>query len=156
VADLRIPNEAIKPGAAPRRELTTRTPALLVKLGAWTPDDDADLPRSGYGYRPDVTEQELYDAARAWWVLNPGRAHWYPYAAAVAGGVVVGVWEINHGTWRSIDCSRLGRAAVRWAFEGKPASPEVQQQFLGKAIPGERPDGGPVFGSGSVIAYWPR
>lgn len=154
--DLRMPAAASVAAPEPRPELNTRTPAVLVKLGSWTPDDDADLPRSGYGYRPDMTPRELYDAARAWWVMDPVRAAHYPYVAAVAGGLIVGVWEVNHGAWRSIDGSRHGRAAVRWAFEGQIAPPEVQQQFLGRVIPAERPDGGRVFGSGSVVAYWPR
>lgn len=137
-------------------ELTTSTPALLVRLGPWTDDDDHDLPRSGYGYRPDMSEQELYDAARAWWVLDPRRAQRYGYAAAVAGGIVRGVWEINHGSWRSIDGSRFGKASTRWAFDGGPAPEEVQREFVGRAVPRERPGGRRVFGSGSVIAYWPR
>jgi hypothetical protein len=52
-------------------ELTTSTPAVLFKLTAWTVDADRELPRQGYGYRPDMTAAEFYDSVRTWWVLNP-------------------------------------------------------------------------------------
>ena len=35
-------------------ELSTLTPAALVRLAAWTDDTDTDLPRHGYGYRPGM------------------------------------------------------------------------------------------------------
>ncbi len=153
--DLRSRGSAVGRGE-PAFELTTLTPTLLVKLAAWTPDTDPDLPRSGYGYRADMSNEELYDAARAWWVLDPRRAQRYSYVAAVAGGVIRGVWEINHGSWRSIDGSRFGNSSVRWAFDGRPAPADVRREFVGRSIPTQRPDGGAVFGSGSVVAYWPK
>ena len=136
-------------------ELTARTPALLIKLGPWTDDDDRDLPRHGYGYREGMSERELYDAARAWWVLDPVRARSYRYAAAVASGVIRGVWAIDHALWRSIDGSRFGAARTRWAFEGQPATADIAAQYLGRTVPAMRPQGGHVFGSGAVVAYWP-
>jgi hypothetical protein len=33
-----------------------RTPMLFVRLGPWLEDDDRDLPRRGYGYRPEMGE----------------------------------------------------------------------------------------------------
>jgi hypothetical protein len=146
----------LRPAGAPAvHELTTLTPALLVKLGPWTDDDDRDLPRRGYGYRPGMSDVELYDSARAWWVLDPLRARSCQYAAAVVAGVIRGVWEIDHGTWRSIDGSRLGAARTRWAFDGRPVADAVAADFLGRAVPVMRPSGGHVFGSGAVVAYWP-
>ena len=103
-----------------------------------------------------MTDLELYDAARGWWVLDPRRAQAYPYAAAVAAGIIRGIWTIDHGSWRSIDGTRFGSGAVHWSFEGTSAPPEVQREFVGRALPRTRPDRGAVFGSGSVVAYWPR
>jgi len=142
--------------AAP--DLTTDTPAILIKLGWWTPDDDRELPRRGYGFHPGMTESDLYDSTRAWWVLNPSRASSYRYAVAVYQGVTRGVWEIDPSSWRSSDVPTRGRSKQRWAFAARAPSPEVQDAFVGRIghrIPRTRPAGGAVFGSGSPIAYWP-
>ena len=137
--------------------LTTLTPAILFKLGPWTPDNDLDLPRRGYGFKGSMSEDELVDATRAWWVMSPERATGYAYAAAVARGVIEGVWAIDHGSWRSIAPTRFGTGSRRrWAFDVTPAPAEVVDQFVGRAVPDERPDGRKVFGSGAVVAYWPR
>jgi len=79
--------------AAP--ELTTSTPAILIKLSWWTPDQDTELPRGGFGYRPGMTQTELYDSTRAWWVMSQSTVRGYRYAVAVYQGVTRGVWEID-------------------------------------------------------------
>jgi hypothetical protein len=137
------------------QELPISIPAVLFKLGRWVVDDDRDLPRTGYGYRSDISERELYDSARAWWVLNPERARRHRFAAAVAGGLVQGIWEIDHSSWRSIDGARLGRAPRRWAFDGRQVPKDVAKSVIGCRVPSTRPDGRNVFGSGGVVAYWP-
>jgi hypothetical protein len=135
---------------------TARTPVIFIKLGAWTPDEDPSVPRHGYGYRPGMTGDELRDSVRAWWHISPERAKGYGYAAAVAGRVIRGVWEIDQGSWRATDGARLGKSKTRWSFTAHPAPREIEDAFLGRAVPAERPAGGAVFGRGSVIAYWPR
>jgi hypothetical protein len=137
-------------------ELTTPSRAILLRLAPWTDDDDRDLPRSGYGYRPGMSEGELRDSTRAWWVMSAKRGQNYTYAAAVVDGVLRGVWEIDHGSWRSIDGERFGTGTRRrWSFALRPASPEIVRAFVGNAIPDRRADGRRVFGSGGVVAYWP-
>lgn len=132
-----------------------RTPILFVRLAPWTDDADTDLPRRGFGYRPGMTEQELRDSTRAWWVLNVNRAAKMRYMAAVTEGVVVGVWRIVDGSWRSIDGRRLGKSPRRWACDLVDAPDDMWDRIVGQPVP-ERPDGSPLFGSGSVIAYWPE
>lgn len=140
--------------------LLTDIPAILIKLGWWTPDDDHELPRQGYGFRPGMTpaSQELYDSTRAWWVLSQPRAAKYTYAVAVYQGFTRGVWEIDQHSWRFSDSPARGRTNRRWAFEGRRPTPEVFEVFvgrLGRRVPALRPGGGAVFGTGSPIAYWP-
>jgi hypothetical protein len=132
-----------------------RTPMLFVRLAPWADDDDRDLPRRGYGYRPGMNEQEIRDSVRAWWVLSEARASKMRYVAAVVEGRIVGVWEITPGSWRSIDGRRLGRSPRRWAFEVREAPADMRVRIVGEPTP-DRPDGSPLFGSGSVIAYWPE
>ena len=130
------------------------TPMLFVRLGPWIEDDDRDLPRRGYGYRPGMGEQELRDSARAWWVLSKPRAEQLRYVAAVAEGSIVGVWEIVPGSWRSIDGRRFGKTPVRWGFSLREAPADLRARIVGTPTP-DRGGGRPLFGSGSAIAYWP-
>ncbi|MGO9207117.1 MAG: hypothetical protein ACLQBX_13230, partial [Candidatus Limnocylindrales bacterium] len=147
-------------------ELSTQTPAILIKLSDWV----AELPhpgsagiganalasRAGYGYRADMTAEELYQSARAWWVLDPKRAEGFRYAVAIHRGVTLGVWEITPGTWRS-STPKPGES-VRWSFEGAAAPPEVVEEFVGptgKRVPRFREDGRNVFGQANPIGYWP-
>ena len=127
---------------------------LFVRLAGWTEDDDRDLPRRGYGYREGMGEIELRDSARAWWVISQPRAEGCRYLAAVADGTVRGVWEIRHDTWRSIDGLRLGRSPRRWGVDVARAPANVWDELVGRPTPMRR-DGRPLFGRGSVIAYWP-
>jgi hypothetical protein len=139
-------------------ELGTPTPAILFKLGIWTPDEDRILPRRGYGYFPGMSSEELYDSTRAWWVLSLARAAAYRYAVAIHQGVTRGVWEINDGSWRPSNTPPIGRSRTRWAFEGRLPSGETLEAFVGQSgrrVPPTRPDGRVVFGSGNPVAYWP-
>jgi len=147
-------------------ELSTHTPAILIKLSDWVAElphpgfagTGADPPasRAGYGYRPDMTPDQLYQSVRAWWVLDSKRAEGFRYAVAVHGGVTLGVWEITPGSWRS-STPKPGES-VRWSFEGTAAPPEVVQEFVGptgKRVPRFREDGRNVFGQANPIGYWP-
>lgn len=134
-------------------EFTTTERAILINLGRWRPDPDPDVPRIGHGYRPDMTPEELYASARAWWRI--GRRD-YPYAVAVHEGITRAVWAIDPASWVS---HRRPGEEVRWAFEGGPAPLEIVEAFvgtIGRRIPARRPDGRAVFGSQGAIAYWPR
>lgn len=137
--------------------LETSEQAVLIKLGPWKQLDDA-LPRRGHGYRAGMSDRDLYDSTRAWWVLSRERALRYRHFVCVYAGITRGVWEFDHHSWEARSQLLLnGQTQRRWSFEGRPADADIQDQFIGpigRTIP-RRPDGRPVFGSGSVIAYWP-
>ena len=67
---------------------------------------------------------------------------------------MVGVFRITDESWRSIDGRRLGKSAKRWAFDVADVPDDMWRRMVGQGVP-DRPNGGPLFGSGSVIAYWP-
>jgi uncharacterized protein len=94
---VRIEDLATQVAAPP---LETSLPALLIKLEPWDAELDLELPRQGHGYRADMTEQELYDSARAWWRLDARRVAGCRYAIAIFNGVTRAAWEIDHATWR--------------------------------------------------------
>jgi hypothetical protein len=137
-------------------ELSTEIPAILIKLGGERVEPDPSSGRPGYGYRPGMTPQELYETVRGAWVLDPQRAEGFRYAVAVHDGVTLGVWEITPGSWKATTPEAGG--STRWSFDGTPAPAEVIDAFVGqhgKRVPRFRSNGSNVFGSGNPIAYWP-
>lgn len=134
---------------------TTLEPAILIKLFGWHPEIDQEIGRQGYGYRPDMTPEELYGSTRAWWRVSLKRVHRYKYAVAVHEGVTRGVWAIDPRGWHP--WNRPDRL-LRHAFEGRDAPDEIRDAFYGRIglrVPNERPDGRRVFGSASPIGFWP-
>ena len=125
---------------------------LFVRLGLPVEDDDRELPRRRYGWDETYTEQELRDSARAWWVLSRERAEQCRFVAAISQDRVQGVWEIVPGSWRSTDGRRFGKSPVRWGFAVRDAPLALRERLVGRPV-GARSGGGPLFISGSVIAY---
>lgn len=78
--------------------LETKLRAILITLGWWVPEDDQELPRQGHGYKIGITAHELYNSARAWWVIGERRLE-YPYPVAVFQGITRAVWVIDHRSW---------------------------------------------------------
>jgi uncharacterized protein len=135
---------------------TTQTPAILIKLFDWVSEVDPDTGRPGYGYRPGMTQPELLESVRAWWVLGSKREK-YQYVVAVHDGITRGVWEVVPGKWAS--WTPRPNRRLRWSFVGREAPPVIQEMFLGRIgrrVPAVRPDGRAVFGPRQPIAYWPR
>jgi hypothetical protein len=134
-------------------EFTTQKRAILINLGRWRPDPDLEVPRKGHGFRPDMTPEELYASARAWWRIGKRN---YPYAVAIHEGITRAVWVIDPTSWVS---HRRPGEQVRWAFEAEPAPADVHDAFvgaIGRRVPTERADGRRVFGRQGAIAYWPE
>jgi hypothetical protein len=136
---------------------TTRTPAILIKLFDWVSQHDPQTGRPGHGYRSGMTDDELLESVRAWWVLDPKRAENYAFAVAVHNGITRAVWEIAPGSWRSQSSLAPGQKP-RWSFRGRPAPAHIHEEFvgrIGRRVPALRPNGKSVFGQASPIAYWP-
>jgi len=90
--------------------------ALLIRLqGKWNLLNEEVEPgyfRKGSGWKPRLTDEELYDSVRAWWAVSRASAdrHGAKHAVAVFAGVTRAVYRIDN--W-------LGpRADGRWAFSG--------------------------------------
>lgn len=130
----------------------TSEPFLFVKLGKPMADVDRALPRDRYGYDPSYSEEELRNSARAWWALDPRRAATCRFLVATDAVEIVGVWEIEPGSWRNGDGRRFGKTPIRWACSVRSAPDEVHRAMVHRPIP-SRSNGRPMFGSGSVIAY---
>src|SRR5438105_5630476 len=103
----------LRPASVPL--LTTRLTAILFFLGPWKAIPNKELDRPGYGYRPDMTMEDLYQTVRGIWTLSPETARSYTYAVAVRERLTRGVWRIDHRTWHEIEVHSRTR---RWAFEG--------------------------------------
>lgn len=83
------------------------------------PTDRVVLIRINKEFRPDLTDEGLYDATRLWWVMNPKRNP--THALAVYNGVIRAVYAID--SWERSDDGR------RWGFTGK-RDPEAERRFL--------------------------
>ena len=84
-------------------------------------------------HKDKVTEEEqIYEAVRASWPINPSRANKYPYVLAVRYGIVVGVYKINENGWEKDSNDMTGQRAL---FNGNPAEENVKNYFMGKKIP---------------------
>ena len=64
---------------------------LVVRLG--DREDVADPDRQHIGWHPDMTPDQIRDAARMWWVLAPGRAAKVKHVVAVTQHEVVGMYD---------------------------------------------------------------
>ena len=69
-----------------------------------TLSDPVLLIRPSKLYRPEMSAEELYEATRGVWRINPRRAKYARYAFAVVGGQVVEVFEIER--WQPAGTAR--------------------------------------------------
>jgi hypothetical protein len=81
-------------------------------------------------YRPTMRKDQLYDATRKWWVLNPDRDP--DYAFSVVGGVVKAVYKIAGWEQPPVQ-ERVGRLERRWAFRGV-VDPEREGRYVGTDV----------------------
>jgi len=120
-------------GRTPVKDLVgryTRRPAKIV--------EPALLVRIGYLYRPDMSDQEIYDATRSAWRLGKGR-ELVEYAFAVYEGVVrevyrVAAWLPAVSTFNSRWDGRARRRSPRWEFVGTIAPEPVRKRYRGKYV----------------------
>ena len=90
-------------------------------------DERAVLIRIPRLYRPTMTREQLYEATRKWWRLNPHRDP--DYALSIYQGVVKAVYRIDD--WEQPPLAeRVGRLERRWAFIGVP-DVELERKYVG-------------------------
>ena len=124
------------------------SPAVLIRLGSWRDgvlEIEPGRYRTGAGYREGMSLDELVDATRAWWRINPERVEREDirFAVAVHGGVTRAVMVI--GDW-------IQRADGRWAFAATPLlDGPVYDEWVGRI--GRRVDF--PRGSQNPVTYWP-
>jgi hypothetical protein len=103
-----------------------------------TIDDAVVLIRPTRLYRPDMSADELQEATRGVWRVNPVKAGCARYALAVIGGEVVEAYEISH--WQpagTADYRYRPRHEVekpgRYEFIGRRAG-AAGQRYVGMSV----------------------
>lgn len=88
-------------------------------------------------------EQDLYDAVRYSWKIDPKKASKCDYVLAVRHGLIVGAFEVeawlpgtieNFPEFAVPDANRVGPREGRFGFRGKEAPHHVQDLYVGKRI----------------------
>lgn len=88
-------------------------------------------------------EQDLIDAVRYAWKINPKRASKAEYVLAARKGLIIGAFEVE-GKWLPAtpehfpDFSMVGRAGPRegrYGFRGQDAPDDIKQLYLWKRAP---------------------
>ena len=110
------------PAAAPPAELpwnwmATLPPALAVKLTTHR-----------HGDVPNLSVQQLYDAARKHWPVSQAAREQAKYVLAVHQDKVVAVYE--PGRWR-----RVANESKIYSFTGKLAPASIRKQYVGQDCP---------------------
>ena len=94
------------------RELHTSEPVILLSINRT--------------YRPNMTESELYEATRKWWVVGE-RKECAKYAVATYKGETLEVYEIYE--WYP----ELYQGKQRWVFCGKIAESHARRELVNKS-----------------------
>ena len=120
----------------------------MIKLGSWQPGDDPLIPtKKGYGYRPGMTEDALFDSTRVWWrvSLDQIARRDINHAVAVVGGVTRAIYSVESWSRRGSTPERSGFAGAR-LYEGA-----AFDEYVGPC--GKRVEFRP--GAQAPIMYWP-
>ena len=89
-------------------------------------------------FRPDMSDDEVYEVTRGDWVIGDNRRQEAQYAMAVGDGKVRGLYKIDK--WEPV--SHDGQ--IRWRFTGKPADEPLRGECVGKHKRNLRGDASPV------------
>jgi len=88
-------------------------------------DHPAVLLRINRRWKPGMSDDDIYDAGRGWWVMGEKRDA-CEYAIFVAGGEVRAVFRIHHWALRRPgDPGWQAGKKPRWGFDGEPV-PELR------------------------------
>ena len=94
-------------------------------------DEQVILIRIPRLYRPTMTDEQLYEATRKWWVLNPDRDP--DFAFSVVAGEVKAVYSIDGWEQPPVE-ERVGRMERRWAFRGHRRMKTMEQRYSGSDV----------------------
>ncbi|MFG1918235.1 DUF6602 domain-containing protein [Micromonospora sp. NPDC048898] len=112
---------------------------MLITLGAWVDDQDtwdesawggdAQATRAGYGYRSNMSDAELLDAARLFWRWSPHSGTWdgIEYAVVAHRGKTRAVLRIDRP---------IGPFWGRWGFQGRIVKdPTLAGELVARDVP---------------------
>ena len=95
------------------RELHTSEPVILLSINQT--------------YRPNMSDTELYEATRKWWVVGE-RREGAEYAVATYRGETLGAYEIHEWYPEQYE------GKTRWVFRGEIAGHETRREIVGKSV----------------------
>ena len=95
------------------RELYTSKPVMLITINRT--------------YRPNMTDTELYEATRKWWVVGERRER-AKYAVATYRGETLEAYEIHEWYPEQYE------GKTRWVFRGEIADHETRREIVGKSV----------------------
>ena len=88
-------------------------------------------------YRPNMTDDELYEATRKWWVVGE-RREGAKYAVATYRGETLEAYEIHEWYPEEYD------GKTRWVFRGEAADYEIRSQLVGKSVKRKKGNQNPI------------
>ena len=99
--------------------------------------DDIILIRINNTYEQGMSELELYEATRGYWVLNPDHASKAKYAMPVYDGVILEVYAIT--SWLPSGSTMMSTRQTRklkgrYEFVGKLAPNKVREWYINKSV----------------------
>ena len=95
------------------RELHTSEPVMLITINRT--------------YRPNMTDTELYEATRKWWVIGK-RRECAKYAVATYRGETLEAYEIHE--WYPEEYE----GKTRWIFRGEIAGFQIREELVDKSV----------------------
>jgi hypothetical protein len=112
---------------------------MLITLGAWVNEPDTwdesawggspTATRSGYGYYPAMSDEDLLNACRLFWKFNPKSPTWQgiEYAVVAHDGEIRAVVHIDE---------YIGPFWGRWGFRGRIVADEnLLRDLIGREVP---------------------
>ncbi|OGI67287.1 hypothetical protein A2823_01570 [Candidatus Nomurabacteria bacterium RIFCSPHIGHO2_01_FULL_41_91] len=90
--------------------------------------DRAMLIRINKLYRYDMSDKELYEATRKYWIINSWRARISPIICAVYAGIIREVYMVRAWIPPSPKTPR------RWSFVGAIAPEDIREKYIDKSV----------------------
>lgn len=93
--------------------------------------------RINQGYYSEITDLELYESTRGYWVVSPENASKAKYAMPVYDGVILEVYKI--ATWlpsgtTHMETRTCKRITGRYEFVGKRAPKRIRDKYINKSV----------------------